>query len=362
MLTSFRPGGFEARVIDERVPLTYGVIGQETQGPGGFFMALRSITAMRPIIDDVRAACPGAVIFNYTNPVNVVSQAVADHTEIPIVSLCEGPIVFPAALVEALSLDPELLDVASVGLNHGSWSVTHDYDGRSLIPILQDAWENADLDRFPGLDPPLRRMLQLAATMGSIPSGYFQYYYFERELLRELQAKSTTRGRGHPGRRAVVLGALPRTGGATRSGARPAPIAGGIHELELALDCMDSVFNHKDETMTVNVPNRGTLPGFADNLVIETLGTCTAEGIQPLPMPPLPTHTSGLVEALASYQQAAADAAWGGDARDASEPSPRTPWCARSTWPRRCTPRCPTCTGTTCPIASWRDAAGAASI
>ena len=39
-------------------------------------------------------------------------------------------------------------------------------------------------------------------------------------------------------------------------------------------------------------------------------------GITPLEMPGLPTHVKGLVEALAEYQQAAADAAWSGDARD----------------------------------------------
>ena len=44
VLSCFRPGGFEARVLDERIPLDHGVIGQETQGPGGFFMALRAIT------------------------------------------------------------------------------------------------------------------------------------------------------------------------------------------------------------------------------------------------------------------------------------------------------------------------------
>src|SRR5690242_6017774 len=42
VLSSFRPGGFVARVQDERIPLRHGVIGQETQGPGGFFMALRA--------------------------------------------------------------------------------------------------------------------------------------------------------------------------------------------------------------------------------------------------------------------------------------------------------------------------------
>src|SRR5579885_911148 len=36
VLSSFRPGGFEARYLDESIPLRNGVIGQETQGPGGF--------------------------------------------------------------------------------------------------------------------------------------------------------------------------------------------------------------------------------------------------------------------------------------------------------------------------------------
>src|SRR5262245_40084394 len=70
VLTSYRPGGFEARVLDEKIPLSHGVIGQETQGPGGFFMALRSIKVMQEVLGDVEVACPGARIFNYTNPVN----------------------------------------------------------------------------------------------------------------------------------------------------------------------------------------------------------------------------------------------------------------------------------------------------
>ena len=94
-------------MLDERIPLTHGVIGQETQGPGGFFMALRSIHVMRQILDDVAVACPGARIFNYTNPVNIVAQAVTDHSDVPFVSLCEGPIVYPEEAARAAGLDPE---------------------------------------------------------------------------------------------------------------------------------------------------------------------------------------------------------------------------------------------------------------
>ena len=97
----------------------------------------------------------------------------------------------------------------------------------------------------------------------------------------------------------------------------PARSRGGIHELELAIDCMDAVFNDRDEVMTVNVANEGTLDGFSDSLVVETLGRCDAGGVQPIEMPSLPSHVRGLVEALAYYQQAAADAAWSGTSHEA---------------------------------------------
>jgi 6-phospho-beta-glucosidase len=310
ILTSYRPGGFEARVLDERIPLTHGVIGQETQGPGGFFMALRSIHVMRAILDDVALACPGARIFNYTNPVNIVAQAVTDHSDVPFVSLCEGPIIYAEEAAQAAGLDPEQLDVQSVGLNHASWSVRHRYDGQDLLPLLAAGSERRDLK------PQTRRMLRLAAVMGALPSEYFQYYYFEDEVLDELRAKPRTRAED-------ILSWVPGYWEHYVEQARSdAPVLdpdrsrGGIHELELAIDCMDAVFNDRGETLPVNVPNQGSVPGFPDTLVVETLGRCDASGVRPLEMPGLPTHLRGLVEALGEYQQAAADAAWSGDARD----------------------------------------------
>src|SRR4029453_18746883 len=124
----------------------------------GFFMALRSIKVMQEVLADIEVACPGARIFNYTNPVNIVAQAVTDHSEIPFVSLCEGPIVFPEELAEVAGLDPALLDVARVGLNPGSWSVRHRYDGRDLLPLIKDAYERRGDD--PDLRPQTRRMLR----------------------------------------------------------------------------------------------------------------------------------------------------------------------------------------------------------
>lgn len=315
VLTSFRPGGFEARVLDERLPLAHDVIGQETQGPGGFFMALRSIAAMQDIVADMERACPGAPIFNYTNPVNIVAQAVADHTDVPIVSLCEGPLLFPRELAEVAGLDPAGLDVVSVGLNHGSWSVRHTHDGRDLVPLLREAWERRRDD--PELDDERRRALQLTATMGALPSFYFQYYYFERDRLAELQAKPTTRAED-------IVAAAPsywkhyvEQSQRERPVLDPALSRGGLQELELAVDAIDAVFNDRGTVLPVNVPNAGSVPGFEDDLVVETLGRCDRAFVTPLPIEAgLPRHVRGLVEALAEYQRATADAAWSGSRTD----------------------------------------------
>jgi 6-phospho-beta-glucosidase len=132
VLTSFRPGGFEARYLDESIPLKHGVIGQETQGPGGFFMALRSIHVMREIVREMEAVCSNAVLVNYTNPINILSEAVTHHTDIPTVSLCEGPILFPRGIAKAAGLDPDRIDVTMIGLNHGCWGVRHLYDREDM--------------------------------------------------------------------------------------------------------------------------------------------------------------------------------------------------------------------------------------
>jgi 6-phospho-beta-glucosidase len=315
VLTSFRPGGFEARYIDESVPLRHGVIGQETQGPGGFFMALRSIAAMQGIVADMEAACPRARLFNYTNPINIVSEAVTHHTDIPTVSLCEGPIIFPRGIARAAGLDPEKVDAVMIGLNHGSWTVRHQYDGQDMLPLLNEAYERLRDDH--DARPHALRMLHLATTMGSLPADYFQYYYFKDEVLAELQAKPTTRAQD-------IMASVPDYWSHYREQAErdepeldPGRSRGGIHELELAIDVIDAVFNDRREVWPVNVPNRGAIADFPDDLVVEVPGFVDRGGVTPLAQGHLPRQVSGLVKMLGEYQALAAEAGWSGTRKDA---------------------------------------------
>jgi 6-phospho-beta-glucosidase len=325
VLSSFRPGGFAARYLDESIPLKHGVIGQETQGPGGFFMALRSIQVIKEIVADLEAVAPDAVIVNYTNPVNVVAQAVSANTSVPIVSLCEGPLYYPAQLVRAVGLDPARLEIRSIGLNHASWSVRHRYDGEDIMPLLAAAWDRLKCNA--SMKKPIRRMLEVAVTLGSIPSEYMQYYYYTDEVLADLHAKPTTRSQD-------IMAAVPDYWAHYREQAErdcpeldAARSRGGINELELAIDVMDAIFNDRRVALPVNVPNRGAIPDLPDDLVVETVGYIDASGISPLALGPLPPAAAGLVKVLAEYQRLAAQAAWNGTRREAIQALLANPLC-----------------------------------
>ena len=315
VLTSFRPGGFAARYLDESIPLKHGVIGQETQGPGGFFMALRSIHVMQDIVADMERVCPSARLFNYTNPINIVSEAITHHSDIPTVSLCEGPIIFPRHLATAAGLDPDRVDAVMIGLNHGCWSVRHLYDGQDMMPLVHDAYARKQDD--PAANAHDLRMLELAMVMGSIPADYFQYYYFKDEILAELRAKPTTRAQDITALAPDYWTHYREQAASDAPELDPRRSRGGIHELELAIDVMDAIYNDRKEVWPVNMTNRGAIADFPDDLVMEVPGFVDRNGVAPIVQGHLPRQVTGLVKMLGEYQALAAEAAWSGTRTEA---------------------------------------------
>jgi 6-phospho-beta-glucosidase len=316
VLTSYRPGGFEARYLDECIPLKHGVIGQETQGPGGFFMALRSIEVMRGIVSDIERVAPRAVLVNYTNPVNIVSQAVTHHSAVPTISLCDGPLHYAPAAVHNAGLDPTRLDHVLVGLNHTGWTVRHLYDGQDVMPLIREAAEHRRAK--PSADLHADRMLALAATMGTLPSSYLYYYYYRDEALDEARSAPTTRAQDIMANVDDYWRHYREQAASPSPALDPARSRGGILELELAIDVIDAIVNDTSDTWPVNVPNRGgVMPGFPEDLVVELPARVGRGGATPIPQPPLRREVRGLIEALGEYQALTAEAAWSGTRRDA---------------------------------------------
>ena len=315
VLTSFRPGGFEARALDERIPLRFGVIGQETQGPGGLFLALRTLPAFKKLVEEMERRCPRALLVNYSNPVNIVAQAVTEHSDIRTVSLCEGPIMWPRLVAAAAGLDPDEVEATMAGLNHACWSVEVAYPGEEdFFDLVEAAWAGRPADA--NGDGTLQ-LLQLAATMRSIPADYLRYFYFGPTILAEQQTARRSRAEQlieeSPGYwehyREEAEKADPRID--------PARARAGVGELELAVEVIEAAVGDRRSTFTVNMPNRGAIAGFDDDLVVEIPAVCSGSGfVSTIEAARLPTHVLGLIEMLAEYQRLAAHAGWSGDRRD----------------------------------------------
>ena len=314
VLSSFRPGGFEARYLDESIPLKHGVIGQETQGPGGFFMALRSIHVIKDVVADIQRVAPKAMLFNYTNPVNIVAEAVTHFTDQRIISLCEGPIIFPAEVADAAGLDPKKLDSVMVGLNHASWSTRHLYDGEDFIAKIEEIWEAKRHGNE--LTNQQRRLLHMTVAEQSIPAQYFKYYYFRDEILAELQNAATTRAQD-------IMADVPRfwkhyeeLANSKTPVLNPDLARGGMELLEIAIDVMDAMFNNKGEVWPVNVPNNGAISNLPDDMVVEVPGYVDKHGATPIASGAVPPQVAGLVQMLGEYQAATARVAWEGNRRE----------------------------------------------
>ena len=116
VMAQIRVGKLPARVLDEKIPLKYNLIGQETCGIGGFFKALRTIPAMLDIVERMERLCPNAWLINFSNPSGIIAQALLTKTNIKMMGLCNVPINAIDSVKRRLDLPNA--DVEYIGLNH----------------------------------------------------------------------------------------------------------------------------------------------------------------------------------------------------------------------------------------------------
>ncbi|MGE6165174.1 hypothetical protein [Aeromonas rivipollensis] len=118
--TQLRVGQLQAREKDERIPLSHGLLGQETNGAGGLFKGLRTIPVIFDIIRDVEEICPDAWLINFTNPAGMVTEAVHRHTHFRrFIGVCNIPVGMQMFVRDALKVRAEdSLSIDIFGLNH----------------------------------------------------------------------------------------------------------------------------------------------------------------------------------------------------------------------------------------------------
>ncbi|WP_312165588.1 hypothetical protein [Phenylobacterium sp.] len=304
VVTQIRVGGMAARQIDETIPLRYGVIGQETTGPGGMFKALRTIPVMIDIARTIAAIAPNAFILNYTNPSGVVTEAVLNHTDARLLGLCSSIPLLQHRLRRQLAEAFGAVEIASVGLNHlgfihqitaGGEDVT-----RAAIAHLNE--------RYGGGDGMFASALKIAPLLGAIPVEKYGDLYFHRRAEYEAMALAErTRAQAVMDIEAEVLAeaadpavqakppALTRRGGEGYSG--------------VTFDTLDAILNDRGARIVMSALNNGAVIGLPDNVAVETVCHVDASGARTLPVGEIPLAYRGLVQAVKAHETLTVQAA-----------------------------------------------------
>ncbi|ASV20647.1 6-phospho-beta-glucosidase [Klebsiella quasivariicola] len=313
--SQFRAGCLDARISDERISLKYGLIGQETNGLGGFANACRTIPIALEIAADMERLCPDAWLLNFTNPSGMVTEAILRHSRIKAVGLCNVPVIMQKGVTTLLQCADEKEVVMQVaGLNHFIFVRQILHKGKEWLPEVI-AEINAGRDPLvPRNIPPFRWPSHLLQGLGMIPCAYLRYYYMKDDLLRQELAEA-----GGEGTRGEVVKQLEKTlfdqYRDPHLAVKPKALEGrgGQYYSEAACELMNAIYNDKRIIMHVNTRNNGAINGLPDDCAVEVSSLITASGPLPLNVAPFPEDTLRLLQLMKSFERLTIEAALTGN-------------------------------------------------
>lgn len=313
--TQFRVGLLDARAKDERIPLKYGILGQETNGPGGLFKGLRTIPVILDICRDIEELCPNAWLINFTNPAGMVTEAVLRYSNIKkIVGLCNVPIGMEMGVAKLLDVDHSRIRIDFAGLNHMVYGLEVYVDGVSVkdkvIDLLTDPNNSSFVKNIQGLgwEP------EFIKAMDALTCPYHMYYYKTKEMLEKDLKNAETEGT-----RAEVVQRLEtelfELYKDPNLAIKPPQLEkrGGAYYSDAAVRLITSIYNDKRDIQPVNTMNNGAIASIPHDSAVEISCVITKDGPKPIAMGDLPVQVRGLVQQIKSFERISAEAAVTGD-------------------------------------------------
>lgn len=359
VFAAIRAGSTAGRVLDERIAMKHGLLGQETTGAGGLAYALRSIPQMIQLGRAIAQNAPNAWLINFTNPAGMVTEALQPLLGNRIIGICDSPISLVRRASAAAGIPRARATLAGVdylGLNHLGWLRGLVHDGEDRLPsLLADSGRLASFEEGRIFGPDLPQLL------GCLPNEYLFYYYFHREATQAMRTSAQTRGefidaeqRELYARLAKVRQAVPAADSSAppsakaNLGSQPdawrqwdavrrareegylaetrtenedrdeSDLAGGGYE-QVALAAMQALLLNCPTELILNVRNSGTVSALPDGAVIEVPARIDARGATPLPTAPPTLHQQGLMSCVKVVEQLIIQAAQSGNRNAALE-------------------------------------------
>jgi 6-phospho-beta-glucosidase len=340
VMNSIRVGGIKARAQDERISIEHGYPGQETTGPGGVAMALRTVSIAVEQARVIERLCPQAWLINFTNPAGLITQAIRNNTGARVVGICDTPAEMLHRIHTALGASANEVRTEYVGLNHLGWIRRIHLRSEDVTErLLADDSFLSQLYSVPLFEHDLIRALKL------IPTEYLFFYYSRRRALKNQRRQGSTRGAEveqlndklianlsqllQQGNSECAIAAyinylnirsgsymkLEGDGGSalhsTAGNAEdPFRVASGYHRM--ALDVMNALCGDEPKRIIVNTRNQGSISEIEPNDIVEVSCQIGSDTITPEPCGTLPEAVRGLVLAVKAYERATIEAALSG--------------------------------------------------
>jgi 6-phospho-beta-glucosidase len=331
VFAAIRPGQERARTFDEELPLKHGVLGQETTGPGGFAMAMRTIPAMLEHARSIEEVAPDALVVNFTNPVGIVTQALHDHSRVRAIGVCDGPVSMKRSVAAFLGVPGDRLHADYVGLNHCGWIHRVLVDGEDRLPELIERY-----DELRETDDQWRLFdTELVQSLGMLPMEYLYFYYYRQQAVENILGSGGTRAAQiasindalWPALRARVdagdlagasdawtqaMATRDETYFARERGEDLAGPSSRADDPELfegegyegvATAVMIAATQRRNVPLIVNVPNRGAIAGLGDDDVVEVTCMMDGHGAHPLAQGRIPETAGALLRQVKLYER-----------------------------------------------------------
>ena len=309
VFAQIRVGGMAARIRDEKIPIKYGLLGQETTGIGGFMKALRTVPVMLDYARRIEKLAPDAWLINFSNPSGIVAEALLNHSRVRMFGLCNCFINMHADIKKKIGIED--FDYEYVGLNHLSWITKVFANGKDLMPELGTS-ANAKMKNVPDIEYDD----ELYSAVPGIPSSYLSYFYMREEQIQKCLAAEKTRGE-------IIVGleeSLMEKYKNPSLSHKPEELAqrGGALYSTAAVSAADAIENDRNEYHVVNVKNSGCLPFLEDSDVIEAKCLLNRNGAKPVPVKNMNNlYIKGLMQAVKAYEKLTVNAAISGSRPDA---------------------------------------------
>ncbi|GAA4719612.1 6-phospho-beta-glucosidase [Brevibacillus fulvus] len=310
--TQLRVGLLNARVLDERIPLKYGVIGQETNGPGGLFKGLRTIPVILDICKDIEELCPNAWLINFTNPAGMVTEAVLRYSRIEkVVGLCNVPVGMKMSIAQLLGVESQRVHIDFAGLNHMVFGLNVYLDGVKVTDRVIDLLTSGDSSGVT-----MKNIIDMGwekefiRALGILPCPYHRYYYQTSKMLQhELEEANTVGTRAEVVKK--VEAELFELYKDPELAIKPPQLEqrGGAYYSDAACNLIQSIYNDRKDIQPVNVRNNGAIASIPAESAVEVNCIITKDGPKPIAVGDLPVPVRGLVQQIKSFERVAAEAA-----------------------------------------------------